>query len=88
MSCLPTLSLGAGDEWDCHSRGQLAAHCQRSLLSLSLPPPEPPRLRLSRQQRRANVPQRILAVEPEPLSRFGVAGERDEVPGEQGSQPL
>lgn len=38
VSCLPTLSLGAGDEWDCHSRGQLAAHCQRSLLSLSLPP--------------------------------------------------
>lgn len=25
VSCLPTLSLGASDEWDCHSQGHLAA---------------------------------------------------------------
>lgn len=26
VSCLPTLSLEASDEWDCHSQGHLAAH--------------------------------------------------------------
>lgn len=25
-SCLPTLSLEASDEWDCHSQGHLASH--------------------------------------------------------------
>lgn len=72
-------TVTAGDSW---------------LLTVSAPSSPSPflpgtsTLRLSCQQRRANVLQRILAVEPEPLSHFGAAGEHDEVPGEQGSQPL
>lgn len=31
VSCLPTLNLGASDEWDCHSQGHLAAHWWPSL---------------------------------------------------------
>lgn len=85
VSCLPTLSLEAGDEWDCHSQGQLAAHCHLSLLSLS---PGASTVWLACQQRCANVLQQRHAVESKPLSHFHVPGEHDEVPGEQRSKPL
>lgn len=85
VSCFPTLSLEAGDEWDCHSQGQLAAHCHFSLLSL---PPGASSVWLACQQRCANVLQQKRAVESKPLSHFHVPGEHDEVPGEQGSKPL
>lgn len=64
VSCLPTLSLEAGDEWDCRSQGQLAAHCH---LALRFRPPGASAVRLCRQQRRANVLQRLRAVERDPL---------------------
>lgn len=67
VSCLSTLSLEAGDEWDCHSQGQLAARCHLSLL---FRPPGASTVWLSRQQRRANVLLQRRAVECNPLSYF------------------
>lgn len=55
VSCLPTLSLEAGDEWDCRSQGQLAARCH---LALRFRPPGASTARLCRQRSRANVLQR------------------------------
>lgn len=57
VSCLPTLSLEAGDEWDCRSQGQLAARCHLALL---FRPPGASAAWLCRQRRRANVLQQSV----------------------------
>lgn len=70
VSCLPTLSLEAGDEWDCRSQGQLAAHCH---LALRFRLPGVSTVWLCSQQRRANVLQQRRAVKCNPLSCFSRA---------------